>query len=223
MIVGTVITVSALILGLTATVIIGMSMGRPLYESLTEPSRATPVDEELTLRAGRYTVFQLTGHETVRGPETTTTGIDGALITAQDVKVTGPDGDVITTRDFGSSSERMTRDADVYEGAVRFTTPEAGVYRVRVTAPETAQVVIAPAFGSGFKTALGWLIAGVGSSIAFMFGIIVIIVGAVRRRKRPVPQAAWGPAVPERGWYSAPDAPGKQRYWDGRAWTQYLR
>jgi hypothetical protein len=223
MIAGTVITLLALIVGITSVVVMGSSVGRPLIESLTKDPQQTPVDEQMTLRAGRYTVFELTGLTRTRGPVTTTTATGAPLITAADVDVTGPDGKRITTSEFGSSSEEMTRGEGMYSGVVRFTTPEAGVYRVRVSAPGSAKVVIAPSFGSGLRAALPWLVAGFGSAVAFMFGVLVLIIGAVRRRRQPIPQPAWGTVVPAKGWYPAPDVAGKQRYWDGQAWTQYLR
>jgi hypothetical protein len=223
MIAGTVITLLALIVGATSVAVIWTSVGPPLVESWTKKSQQTPVDEQLTLRAGRYTVFELTGFTRTRGPVTTTTATEAPPITAADVDVIGPDGSAIQTFEFGSGTEEMTRGESVYSGVVRFTTPEAGVYHVRVSAPGSATVVIAPSFGSGFRAALPWLVAAFASSGAFMFGLLVLIIGAVRRRRQPIPEPAWGTVVPAKGWYPAPDAAGKQRYWDGQGWTQYLR
>jgi hypothetical protein len=56
-----------------------------------------------------------------------------------------------------------------------------------------------------------------------VIGVIVLIVGAVRRRRKSTPKAARASDGPAKGWYPAPDLEGKQRYWDGQAWTQYLR
>ena len=232
LIVGAVIMLAAVIVGATSATIVGMSVGRPLYETLTNDARSTPVDEKLTLREGRYAVFQLTGSQTTRGPVTTATGNGAATLTAKEVKVTGPDGKAITTS-VPTFSEQLTRATEVYENTVQFTVPEDGVYRVRVASPKagtakgdtpaSVQVVIAPALGSGFKAVVPWLIAGLASVVAFPVGVIVLIVGAVRRRKRPGRTPARGVPVPDKGWYPAPDTPGRQRYWDGQAWTQYLR
>jgi hypothetical protein len=223
MITGAVITVVSLLLGITSVVLIGTSVGRPLIESFTNDPQQTPVDQQLKLRAGRYTVFELTGITRTRGPVTTTSGTDAPPITAADVDVIGPDGTAVQTFEFGSGAEEMTRGESVYTGVVRFTTPEAGVYHVTVKAPESATVVIAPSFGSGFKAVLPWLAVGFISTIAFMIGLLVLIIGAVRRRRQPIPEPAWGTIVPGKGWYPAPDVAGKERYWDGQGWTQYLR
>jgi hypothetical protein len=215
MIVGLVITVAAVIVGVTSAVIVGNSIGRPLYEVMSNPVRPTPVDETLTLRAGRYTVFELVADN------------EAPPITAEDVKVTGPDGKKVATSGFRSSSEEVTRGSTVYAGAVEFTVPAPGDYRVRVTNPGKTEVVIAPGLGSGFDTGMAWLLAGLASGIAFLIGVVLMIVGAVRRRRGRKPAAAaarnWNPTGPDKGWYPAPDSPGRQRYWDGQAWTEYLR
>jgi hypothetical protein len=220
MITGAVLIVASVILGVTAAVIVVKSTGRPLYETMTNESRPTPVKEELTLRAGRYTVYELTGPQTGGDPVSTT---DPPLVTAKDVKVTGPDKKQVPTSGAGSTREELTRDQDVYTGVVRFTTPEAGRYQVRVTTAKGSQVVIAPSLGSGFKAVLSWVVVGFASSVTFVIGVIVLIVGAVRRRRKSTPKAARGSDGPAKGWYPAPDLEGKQRYWDGQAWTQYLR
>lgn len=218
LIAGLVITVVSLIVAVTSTVIVVSAMGHPLYETITNEARLTPVDAKLTLRAGRTVVYELTERESTSAPavEKDTT------IKPKDVKVTGPDGASIPTTGFESSSETLSRSDGVYAGVVRFVTPKDGVYRVRVTTKDT-QVVIAPALGSGFRKVLVWLTAGVLSALTFVLGVIVLIVGAVRRRRAPSTAPAGGTGVPAKGWYPAPDADGKQRYWDGQAWTQYLR
>jgi len=221
--VGAVIILLSLIVGVTSLVVIGTSIGPPLVETWSNDSKKTPVDEQLTLRAGRYTVFELTGFTRTRGPVTTTTGTNAPPITAADVDVIGPDGSAVQTFEFGSGTEEMTRGESVYSGVVRFTTPKEGVYHVRVNAPQSATVVIAPSFGSGIRAALPWLGVGFASWVALPIGVLVLIIGAVRRRRQPIPEPAWGTVVPTKGWYPAPDAAGKQRYWDGQGWTQYLR
>jgi hypothetical protein len=221
-IVGGIIAAVALIVGVTSGVLIAKSVGVPLSESLTSPSRPTPVDQELTFRAGRYTVYELTGRESSKGPITTTNGVSTS-VTPDMVEVTGPDGATITTSGLTSSSETLTRNQDVYQGVARFVVPEPGVYHVRVDSPAGAQVVIAPSLGSGIGAVLGWLGAGVVSLLAFILGVILIVVGAVRRRPAKAAASPAQAASPPQGWYPAPDVAGRQRYWDGRVWTDQLR
>jgi hypothetical protein len=234
---GVIITAVALIVGVTSGVLVVRSVGGPLAESLTSPSRPTPVDEQLTFKAGRYTVFELTGRQSSSGPITTTNN-SWTTVTPDMVEVTGPGGDTITASALTTSSETLTRNQSIYTGAARFVVPEPGVYHVHVDSPTSTQVVIAPSFGSGLRAVLGWLVAGIASFAAFVVGVVLVIVGAVRRRRpagRPA-QVTQAPheytgvtdppvqdAGPPRGWYPAPDMAGRQRYWDGHAWTDQLR
>jgi hypothetical protein len=131
-----------------------------------------------------------------------------------------PDGTAVPTSDVGfGSREEVNRNGDAFTGVVRFTTPQAGEYQVRVNSAKAATVVIAPAVGSGFRDALAWVGAGFLSGLGFLIGVVLLIVGAVRRGRRP----AADPAAPLKGWYPAPDVAGKQRYWDGQGWTEFLR
>jgi hypothetical protein len=126
---------------------------------------------------------------------------------------------------YTSSSESLTRDQDIYTGVARFVVPEAGEYHVRIDGPPGKRVVVAPSIGSGFGAVLGWLFAGLASVVALVVGVVLIIIGAIRRRRRPKvtgPPGYYGNGAPA-GWYSAPDAAGRERYWNGGAWTHHVR
>ena len=228
---GVVVAVAALIVGATSGVVVGLSVGRPLSEALTSPSRPTPVDEQVSLKAGRYTVFELVGQRSTRGP-LTTTRTTAPTVTPDAIDVTGPDGVRITASGFTSGSESMTRDEDVYAGVARFVVAEPGQHHVRIDSPAGQRVVIAPSFGSGLGAALTWVVTGIASLLALVAGVVLIVVGMVRRRRPPALAAQVAPSPgqypfhhsgPPPGWYRAPDAAGRERYWDGRAWTDHLR
>jgi hypothetical protein len=224
---GVIVAAVALIVGVTSGVVVAMSIGGPLSETLTSPSRPTPVDEQLSLKAGRYTVFELVGRRSSQGP-LTTTSTTATTVTPDTIAVTGPDGVTITAHGLTSSGESLTRNQDVYTGVARFVVAEPGQYHVRIDSPAGEQVVIAPSLGSGFGAALKWLFAGVASLVALIFGVILIIVGAIRGRRRTdrAPQFTRPPGQytgPPQGWYRAPDMADRERYWDGRAWTDQLR
>jgi hypothetical protein len=221
---GSIIIAVALLVGVTSGVVVAMSVGGPLSEALTSPSRPTPVDEQLSLEAGRYTVFELVGHQSSEGPVTTFRR-DAPTLGPEMVDVTGPDGDTVTVSGFTSSSESLTRGEDIYAGVARFVVAEPGQYRVRIDAPAGKQVLIVPSFGSGFGAVLTWVLAGIASFVALVVGVTLIIVGAIRGRRRPTGRAT-SPVHhtgPPEGWYSAPDVANRERYWDGRAWTEHLR
>jgi len=232
---GAVLAGVSLVLVVVAGVLIGRSVGGPLISAFTSPARTTPVDASLSLNPGRYTVFERTGTSSKTGPVTATSN-NGTTVTPDDVTVTGPDGDTLATTTIGGS-ETITREDAVYTGAVRFRVPAAGTYRVRVDVPAGTEVVVAPALGTGFRAVLPWVAIGAISTFVLIVGSIVLAVGLVRRhsarRRVPAPAApaapgspsnpvAPNPAVPA-GWYPAPDVPGRQRFWDGKAWTERLQ
>jgi hypothetical protein len=229
-VVGGVVVAVALVAGLTCAGMVARSVGAPFSEAFTNASRPTPVDEQVTLREGRYTVFELVGRQTSQGPVTTWRR-DAPTVTADMVRVTGPDRATVAADDITSGSETLNRGQDIYAGVARFDVPGPGPYRVQVDAPAGREVVIAPSFGSGFGAARNWVLAGIGCFLALVAGVVLVLVGATRRRPAPAAAAtgAAGAAAPvpvagpPPGWYRAPDQPGRERYWDGRAWTGHVR
>ena len=213
--VGAVTAAISLVLTVVSGVLIVTSVGGPLVTSFTSPARATPLDVCLVLEAGRFTVFE----KTPVGVTSSTT------VTADDVTVTGPDGASIPTSNL-SSTETMTRDDASFTGAVRFRAPVDGSYRVRVDTPPGTEVVIAPAFGTGFRAVLRWFAIGAISTVTLLVGIVLVIIGLVRRRSgrnRAQPPHPTAPNAVPAGWYPAPDVPGRQRFWNGQAWTDQLQ
>lgn len=224
---GVVVAVVALVVGVTSGVLVAMAVGTPVSKAFTNPTRPTPVDEQLSLEAGRYTVFELVGRRSGQGPVTTTTSTS-PTVTPEAIALTGPDGVTITARGYTSGSETLTRDRDIYAAVARFVVTEPGRYHVRIDSPAATHVVIAPSFGSGFGAAVKWVLAGLASFVALVAGVVLVVVGAVRGRRPPVQVApASGPysgqAFTPAGWYRAPDVAGRERYWNGHSWTEHLR
>jgi hypothetical protein len=228
---GVVVAVLSLVVVVTSGVLLAMSVGTPVSEAFTSPSRPTPVDAQLSLRAGKYTVFELVGRRSGQGP-ITTTSTTAPTVTPEAIAVTGPDGVAITAHGYTSGSETLTRERDIYAGVARFVVAEPGEYHVRIDSPADTRVVVAPSFGTGFGAALKWVLAGLASFVALLAGVVLIVVGAVRGRRRPaqVAQPAglysgrpFGATGTPAGWYRAPDVANRERYWNGHSWTEHLR
>jgi hypothetical protein len=179
---GAVIAVLALIGVVVCAVQTATVLGGPLKDALTNPVLATPVDTSMKLEAGRYRVFELTGHSSGGNGFEVTSGGPPQLF-PQAVTVVGPTGQRVPTSSPGSVTETLTRGHDIYTAAVGFVVSDPGTYRIQVSAGRPTQVVIGPTFGSGFSRVWGWAL-GVGvSSLLLVFGLILLIVGLVMGRR----------------------------------------
>jgi uncharacterized protein DUF2510 len=224
---GSAIIVISLIVGIVSGVLIARAVAGPVGEMFSNPVRQTPVDASLPFEAGEYTIFEKTGSLKRTGPVTTSED-DPPTLTAEDIRITGPGGRTIKASDQFGGDETVTRNQAVFTAAAHFRVPVTGDYRVRVT-PADKEIVIAATLSSGLRPALKWGAGIATSALALMIGVVLLIVGLVQRSRarrtqpgrhpQPMPNAP----LPPSGWYPAPDTPGRQRYWDGRAWTDQLR
>lgn len=234
MIAGAVLSGVALVVAVVSGVEIGAAVGKPLGQVLSSPIRSTPVDVSLKLTESRYTVFELTGHESGAGGIQFTRD-DAPTLTPEAVTVIGPDGRQVSTSGSGNNTETLTRDKEIFTAAVSFVVSAPGTYRVRVDTEQPTKVIIGPSLGSGFARVWGWFVVGGVAGLALVVGLTLLIVGLVLgRHPRPLagpllsgPQLASttppAPPAPPAGWYPDPREPGRLRYWNGQAWTADTR
>ena len=172
--------------------------------AISTPSTSTPAVVERHLAHGTWVVFERTS---------TSGATDGTPDLAPSmVKVTGPDG--VTPTRVDDSSETLTRDDDVYSGAVAFTVRTPGDYAVAVTPPEAVPVILTRSLGDTIAGLVPLIVGGVLGGLLALTGIGLFIVGAVRRSRA---RARRGP-LPPAGWYPDPQQPAQRRLWDGDQW-----
>jgi hypothetical protein len=204
------------LIGLVAVVAIAL----PFANTLTSKEYPVPGTITLNLHEARYTVYQFTGTRSLFGGESNS----GAYrIAPSAVTVTAPDGSTVpvsyTTRD-----EVLTRGSRQYQGALDFDAPAKGHYVIVFdrSAPSTF-VVVSRSVEDVLRSVVGWFALGALGGVVLVAGVIMLIVGIVRRGRAkrmmyagwgappqwgpgPPPQQ-WGPGPQQQQWGPAPQSP----------------
>jgi hypothetical protein len=154
------------------------------WSVLTGPVYQVPSTVRLHLDSGAYRVYEL---------DRSGRGLTGRpLVDSSTLRVRAPDGSPVTVVET-SLNENLTNGSESFDSVARFTTPDSGTYTLRFTPSAPTRVMVQPSLGDVARDHAGWLVLfGLGALLGGI-GLVMIIVGAVRRgsaRKRTAAAAA---------------------------------
>ncbi len=186
---GAVLIVGALIMGIVGIVGIAAA-GASALSAFSSPV-LSPATSSNQLDGGKnYVVYQLL--------DSTSTRFSAAQVT-----VTAPDGSSVSVTDVTDITDTYTNNGDTFVSVASFTTPSSGIFTTAVDATGERFVV-----GPGLSALTGLAVWGVIIGLATILGIIgliVLIVGLVRRSSsKPKPVAYGYPAAGVAQPYVAP-------------------
>jgi len=153
-----------------------------------------PGSTPLELKSGKYVVFERTGS-----------------LRPDQVRVTGPDEETVAVTSLGDESETITRGSVEYTGTATFRASTPGEYVVEITS-EPRQAVVARSLIDTFGGVVGWFLLGLLGGFVVVLGVVLLIVGIVRRSRAAnragyAPTAADPPPWPPPDWPSHPQPP----------------
>jgi hypothetical protein len=181
-------------------------------DSVNAESHRAPASLREDLDAGRYVVFERTGSTHSAGPFSATQQGPPTLVPS-DVVVTGPDGRPEPTS-FDQANETITRGSSIFTGVVVFDAPTDGTYQIEIRG-DGQEVLLSPSLGETFRKLGPLFLLAVAGGLLFLTGVVLLVVGIVRRGRRQ------DVAAPAPGWHPDPSGGGGLRYWDGARWTEH--
>lgn len=163
---------------------------RPIASTLTAPTMSTPGTATRDLEAGEHVVFQRTGTRSGNGGFTFGSD-EGVTLASDEITIIGPDGEEIFAHPR-AANETIDKNGATFTAAATFAAPVAGEYEITVSREEPGQVIVAPSITEDLGSSGRWFLLAIAGGLLGLLGVVLLIVGIVRRSGRQAPPSAPG-------------------------------
>ena len=167
------------------TIVLGIAVGVAsivvivvtVSHDILGPTYAVPSTISLHLGTGTHTILERTGAQNSFDARTSSVELDPSQ-----VDVVGPSGERVRVT-YTSGTETIARPNGTYVAAVEFRVRKSGNYRVRINATRPGLVMVQESIGEVARRSVVWAL-GIGlGALLVLAGLIMLIVGIVRRSK----------------------------------------
>ncbi|MEO6468682.1 MAG: DUF2510 domain-containing protein [Acidimicrobiia bacterium] len=165
--------VLGIVVGVASIVILVVNVSRDILG----PTYAVPSTISLHLGTGTHVILERTGTQNSFDAGSRNVDLDPSQI-----DVLGPGGERVPVT-YTSGTETITRPNGTYVSAVEFRVRRSGNYRVGIQASRPGLVMVQQSIGEVARRSVVWALGiGLGALLVFV-GLIMLIVGIVRRSK----------------------------------------
>ena len=167
------------------TIVLGVAVGVAsivvivvnVSHDIIGPTYAVPSTISLHLGTGTHMILERTGTQNNFDAGTRNVDLDPSQI-----DVVGPSGERVPVN-YTSGTETITRPNGTYVSAVEFRVRRSGNYRVAVHASRPGLVMVQQSIGEVARRSVVWALGIALGALLVLAGIIMLIVGIVRRSK----------------------------------------
>lgn len=145
-------------------------------EEILGPTYAIPSTISLHLGTGTQTILERVGDQNSFDARTRIN------LDPSQVQIDGPGGERVRAT-YASSNETLTRPNGTYASALEFNARRSGIYRLRFRATTPEVVMVQRPISEVARRSVAWILGIALGGLLVLTGIIMLIVGIVRRSK----------------------------------------